>query len=245
MGLLAAALGMGLAMGDTDTPLGVSFSAAHHILVKGALFLAIGVAASVGPRLWQVTIPAAVLGLSLGGLPLTGGALAKLALKGQFGAGFVGTLAALSAAASTMLMLHFLRCLAETAPRFFGPGVRTEFTWPWLIAALMAGLVPWALYLTIESGTLLGALAPGTLWAALWPVLIGAAVGLGLWRWRHRLPDIPHGDVVVVGEAAIPAIVSLGEAIERADGYLRQWQVASLTLLALVIILGTAMLAWG
>jgi hypothetical protein len=36
-----------------------------------------------------------------------------------------------------------------------------------------------------------------------------------------------------------------GEAIERADGYLRQWSVAGLSLLTLVIILGAAMLAWG
>ena len=45
MGLLAAALGMGLASGDSGAALGVSFSAAHHVLVKGALFLAIGVSA--------------------------------------------------------------------------------------------------------------------------------------------------------------------------------------------------------
>jgi hypothetical protein len=33
--------------------------------------------------------------------------------------------------------------------------------------------------------------------------------------------------------------------MEQADGYLRQWPVASLTLLTLVIILGAAMMAWG
>ena len=36
MGLLAAVLGMGLAAGDIGTAPGVSFSAAHHTLVKGA-----------------------------------------------------------------------------------------------------------------------------------------------------------------------------------------------------------------
>src|SRR5208282_550749 len=98
MGLLAAALGMGLGAGETGAALGASFSAAHHILVKGGLFLAIGVAVTAGPRLWPVLIPAAVLALGLGGLPLTGGALAKLAVKGQLGDGAVGTLAILSAA---------------------------------------------------------------------------------------------------------------------------------------------------
>src|SRR5215468_787188 len=52
MGLLAAALGGGLASGDIGAALGASFSAAHHVLVKGGLFLAIGVAAVNGARLW-------------------------------------------------------------------------------------------------------------------------------------------------------------------------------------------------
>ncbi|HEX7199175.1 MAG TPA: proton-conducting transporter membrane subunit, partial [Dongiaceae bacterium] len=105
MGLLAAALGMWLAAGDTSAALGTSFSAAHHAFVKGGLFLAIGVAAVVGARPWPVLIPAAVLALGLGGLPLSGGALAKLAMKAQFGEGVVGSLATLAAAGSTLLML--------------------------------------------------------------------------------------------------------------------------------------------
>jgi multicomponent Na+:H+ antiporter subunit A len=245
MGLLAAALGIGLATGDAGAALGVSFSAAHHILVKGGLFLALGAAATAGPRLWQVLIPAAVLALSLGGLPLTGGALAKLAVKVQLGDGVVGTLATLSAAGSTLLMLHFLRRLLETAPRDFGAPPPAGYMWPWLIMAFAAVAVPWALYLTAEGGTLLQALAPGTLYAALWPVLLGGVLAVGLWPWGPRLPRVPEGDVVVVGETAMRATVTWGEAVERADRYLRQWPVASLSLLVLVIILGAAMLAWG
>ena len=59
-----------------------AFYAAHHVLAKGALFLAVGVVAATGARrLWPVLLPAAVLALGFGGLPLTGGALAKLAVK--------------------------------------------------------------------------------------------------------------------------------------------------------------------
>jgi len=244
MGLLAAALGMGLAVGDTGATLGAGFSAAYHVLVKGGLFLAIGVAATAGLRLWPVLIPAAVLALGLGGLPLTGGALAKLALKTQFGDGAVGTLATLSAAGSILLMLHFLRRLIQTSPRASEAAPPASFTWPWLIMAFAAVMVPWMLYPTAESGALLEALAPGTLWAALWPVLIGGILAVGLWRWEHRLPRVPEGDVVMVGEAAIRAIIPWGEAIERADSWLRQWAVASLSLLTLVIILGAAMFVW-
>ena len=245
MGLLAAALGMGLATGDASAALGVSFSATYHILVKGGLFLAIGVAATAGPRLWPVLIPAAVLALGFGGLPLTGGALAKLAVKAQLGEGVVGTLATLSAAGSTLLMLHFLRRLIQTAPQGSEAVPRGGFGWPWLIMAFAAVAVPWGLYSTAGGGPVLEAFALATLWAALWPVLIGIVLAAGLWRWEHRLPLVPEGDVVVVGEAAMRATVLWGGAIERVDGYLRQWPVASLSLLTLVIVLGAAMIAWG
>jgi hypothetical protein len=86
---------------------------------------------------------------------------------------------------------------------------------------------------------------PWTLRAALRPVLLGAVPAAGLWRARHRLPRVPEGDVLVVGETAMRATVIWGEAIERANGYLRQWPMASLSLQTLVIILAAALLAWG
>ena len=49
----------------------------------------------------------------------------------------------------------------------------------------------------------------------------------------------------MVGEAAMRATRRWSEVIERADSYLRQWPVASLSLLTLVVILGAVMLAWG
>ncbi len=134
MGLIAAVLGMGLAAGDTGAAWGAGFYAAQHVLVKGALFLAIGVAAASRPRRWTVLLPAAVLALGLGGLPLTGGALAKLAVKAPLGEGLVGTLAAVAAAGSTLLMLHFLRRLGRyrrprrRAPRAASPGPGSP--WP-------------------------------------------------------------------------------------------------------------------
>jgi formate hydrogenlyase subunit 3/multisubunit Na+/H+ antiporter MnhD subunit len=245
MGLLAAALGTGMAAGDTGVELGVSFSAAHHVLVKGGLFLALGVAARAGARLWPVLVPAAVLALGLGGLPLTGGMLAKLALKAQFGTGVVGALATLSAAGSTLLMLHFLRRLVQIAPATSEAAVPPGLLRPWLILGFAAVAVPWVLYPIVESGTLLAAIAALKLRAASWPVLIGGVLAIGLWRWGHHLPRFPEGDVVVVGEAATRAIAPWGEAIERGDSYMRQWPVAGLSLLALAIILGALMLAWG
>jgi formate hydrogenlyase subunit 3/multisubunit Na+/H+ antiporter MnhD subunit len=245
MGLLAAALGMGLAAGDPGAVLGASFSAGHHVLVKGGLFFAIGVAATGGARPWPVLIPAGVLALGLAGLPLTGGALAKLAVKAQFSEGAVGWLSTLSAAGSALLMFYFLRRLAAVAPQKAFAITAARYTWTWLITAFAAVVVPWSLYPTAGSGLRLEALAPAALWGALWPVLAGGLLAAVLWRRGHRLPRIPEGDVVVLGERAAGATAHWAEAIERGDAYLRQWPVASLLLLVLVVVLGAAMLRWG
>jgi multicomponent Na+:H+ antiporter subunit A len=47
MGFLAAVLGMGLSAGDAGAAPIAALYAAHHVLVKGALFLAVGVAAVI------------------------------------------------------------------------------------------------------------------------------------------------------------------------------------------------------
>ena len=60
-------------------------------------------------------LPPAVLALGFGGLPLTGGFLAKLTVKDVLGEGTVGLLATLAGAGSTLLMLHFLHCLRPAA----------------------------------------------------------------------------------------------------------------------------------
>lgn len=87
MGFIVAVIGTGLSAGDTGVALAAAFYAAHHLLVKGALFLAVGVAAAGSARSMLVLIPATVIALGLGGLPLTRGALAKLAVKGPLGDG--------------------------------------------------------------------------------------------------------------------------------------------------------------
>jgi formate hydrogenlyase subunit 3/multisubunit Na+/H+ antiporter MnhD subunit len=242
MGLLAAALGMGWASGEPGAASEASFAAANHVLVKGALFLAVGVAGAAGPRRLAVLLPAGILALGLGGLPLTGGALAKLALKATLGTGLVGALAALSAAGTTVLMLHFLYRLA--AVEAAKPGMRAGLLRSWLAMALAALAVPWAIYPAANAGTRLDAFGPGALFSALWPLLLGSAVFAGLWRWRAKLPALPEGDIVVAGEAALRATIDWGEAVERADAWLRQWPVATLSLLTTAILFVAAMLIW-
>jgi multicomponent Na+:H+ antiporter subunit A len=243
MGVIAAVLGMGLAAGDGGVALSVGFYAAHHTLVKGALFLAVGVALTTSARrLWPVLLPAAVLALGLGGMPLTGGALAKLVVKPPLGEGIVGLLATLSSAGTTLLMLHFLRRLAATSSRD-APQAVVRLSLPWLAMAFASVAVPWMLYLTVIGGTLSDALAPAVLWSAIWPVLLGGALAVGLWRWGGNLPEVPEGDVVVlVAEDAKSLARATGSMLDRLDGMLRQWPVAGVSLLAVAVVLAALML---
>ena len=155
-------------------------------------------------------------------------------------------LATLSAAGSTVLMLHFLRRLVQTTAR--DSAGRTAPT-GYILAMARHGFRG-------RSGSL-DPLSDGrerkrARGARPGDPLGGVVAGFarrGAGRWAMALgapsPAVPEGDIVVAGEAAMRATVTWGEAIERADAYLRQWPVASLSLLALVIILGAAMLAWG
>ncbi len=242
MGVIAAVLGMGLAAGDQGVALDTAFYAATHVLAKGALFLAVGVAAvTAARRLRPTLLVAAVLALGLGGLPLTGGALAKLAVKAPLGDGVVGLLANLSAVATTLLMLHFLQCLARTAAQEQQATAPAGLAVPWQAMALASVAVPWLLY-PFAGGNVADALTLAALFDALWPVLIGAALALALRRWQSRLPPIPAGDIVEPAERAFRASYAVGSAMERADGWLRQWPAAGLSLLAIAVVLGAATL---
>jgi formate hydrogenlyase subunit 3/multisubunit Na+/H+ antiporter MnhD subunit len=244
MGVVAAALGMGMVLGDPATPIAVAFYAAHHVLAKGALFLAVGVAGMIGGRrgFWLVLLPALVLALGFGGMPLTGGALAKAAVKDQIGAGLVGGLSALSAAGSTLLMLHFIRRLAAGAAKNLATPVPAALLLPWLGLAIAAMVVPWALYAGYGFGDPMQVLG-GDFGAALWPVLLGAALALALRRWGDLLGRVPEGDVLLLAMRGFRAVGSWSSAVERAEAALRVWPAAGFALLALTVAFGGALLA--
>ena len=147
MGVIAAVIGMALASGDAGAPSKVAFYAANHVLVKGALFLAVGVAAATDLRRdrWPLIL-AAVLALSLAGLPFTGGALAKLAVKGPLGYGLAASLANASAAGSGAADAAFpdaSRADCSSRRRDEAPASIVRL---WPAIALGAIFLPWLLY---------------------------------------------------------------------------------------------------
>ena len=247
MGLVAAVLGMGLAVGDGTAVTAGTFYAAHHLLAKGALFLAVGVvAATDARRLGPVLVPAGLIALGFGGLPLTGGLLAKFAVKPVLGYGLVGLLGTVSAIGSTLLMFHFLHRVAANAAPEPGAAAPLGLCWPWWVMAMAALALPWVLAplggLGPWSATLAAALAWGNLWAGLWPVLIGGVLALGLRRWGERLPKVPEGDLLTIFSNVGSLASALGDTLERADAELRRWPVAAVLLLVLALVLWMSML---
>lgn len=237
MGFLVAMFGMGLATGAAGMALAVAFYATHHLLVKGALFLAVGVIAQTGRKhLRAMLLPAAVIALGLGGLTLTGGALTKYAAKDLLGDGLAGTAAMISSVATSLLMLHFLRTLLQNTHVDGNTRPPNGLAWPWLVMALGSVVVPWALYLVIPINSLSQALAPSALWDGLRPVLLGALFAIALERWKQQLPHIPAGDLVTVLTPLGRASAALGFWGERLDNITRRWVVATMTLITLAMV---------
>jgi formate hydrogenlyase subunit 3/multisubunit Na+/H+ antiporter MnhD subunit len=243
MGLLAVLLGVGLETADPDATNLAAYYAVHHTLVKGALFLGIGIlAATGGRRLGLVLLLMAVLALSLGGLPLTSGALAKLATKPMLGYGWLAGAMTLAAAGSTALMVHFLLIVRRDAagnPAMSPP--IGQFA-PWLVVLAASLVIPWSLYPAVSGETVASLLQPEALWKVTWPMLLGAVVMLFVDRLPRRLGLIPEGDIVVLAQAGAPLVRGLSNRIGEVDVNLRRWPVAGLGLIALAILLGGALM---
>ena len=107
MGLMIMLVGAGGAARET-----VAYFALHHGFAKGALFLSVGVMLAARAR-WQRLTCMTLAGLvsaSVAGLPLTGGALAKAAVKGGLPDAAVMALS-LSSVTTTLILVWFLHRL--------------------------------------------------------------------------------------------------------------------------------------
>ncbi len=240
MGLVAVIFGAGLGLGSDATADVAAFYALHHLLVKGSLFMAVGVVAATAPyRFWAVLMITGFLALSLAGLPLTGGAAAKLAMKPILGDGFAKMLATLAAVGSTMLVLHFLFILASkrvSDGAATGPGLALSL--PWLAVSVMAVILPWALFAPVTGLPASTAFDPDTLFTAAWPIALGVAGAAVLRLVESRVPRIPEGDIIELARFGTPAVLGIGRWVVRIDRVLTRWPVAVLMLLAVGVSVG-------
>jgi len=197
MGLLVAVIGAAMGTpGAGATHAAASLYAVHHGLAKGALFLSVGLLTGGGRYARAVLAVAALLGAGMAGLPFTGGALAKLAVKGPLGEGAAALVASLSAIGTMLLVLRFLFLARRALPP---PGdvapVPVRMTAAFALVALAAWVVPWVLFPTLSSQALGYASQARNLWAAAWPILVGLAAAGAAFRWRPPTPTVPVGDV--------------------------------------------------
>ena len=191
MGLMAMLVAAGGAPREA-----VSYFAMHHGLAKGALFLLVGVMLVSHAR-WHRTlclVLAAIVAASVAGAPLTGGALAKAAVKQEL-AGWAVLALSLSSVTTSLVLLWFLVRLRRVNPSGEGRGWLARFSLPAILGAL-ALAAPWALWQD-WTGLAHGYPArPGNLLDALWPVGVALVIAPALVRWS--LPRMPPGDILLV-----------------------------------------------
>lgn len=234
LGQMAAVLGVGLAAGAPGAATIVAYYAVYHVLVKGGLFLMLG-AQGQGRKIaaWQLGL-AGFAALGFAGLPLTGGALGKLAFKDLTGGGATGVLFSLAAIGSTVLMLHFLRLV-----RLAAGGPKQDLLSPaaWMIAAIASTVLQWSLFAAVTGVSASYALTPGVLFELFWPIAAGGLVAWGLAAAGTQLPRISPGDIGAQLIAFIERQASrLAILVTRFETQSHQWPVSTLTLAAALIL---------
>ena len=217
MGVMSMAIGLGLAFPDHWPSLfaAILVYMVHHSLVKGGLFLGAGlVQHALSPAAARIAAVVLVLGaLALAGGPLTGGLVAKLALKqtavliaGPWGSA-LQILLSVSSALTALLMVRFL-WIAWPRSRAGAESLPLIMLAPWL--ALLAGwlTMPWWLAapsLRVEAAGLSAA------WSASWPIALAGATTFGALRLRRSgrlpaFPQIPAGDLGITLERGMFAL---------------------------------------
>lgn len=214
MGIVVAVIGSAMLPGGGPAALAAaSLYALHHGLAKGALFMGVGVAQKAGPRaIAPVMAVLALVALSVAGLPLLGGAFAKVAIKEPLGGGMVEILVAASAAGTSLILLRYLVRLHAVRPTEDAvPGL--GLIAPFAAIALAALVAPWFLFADWSGRSLAYAFEWSNIWGGLWPLLVAGVVAAAV-LLRHGLksPAIPEGDLVVPAKAVISSLAGFWSA---------------------------------
>jgi len=197
MGLMTIGLGMGLYNPD-HWPFILSILllyALHHSLLKGNLFLGLGLKMQVR---YFLIFPA----LILAGLPYFGGAIVKTLLKEQtyflpeFWSSYTVWFLTISSIGTGLLMARFLYLAMKHQPYD-----TTLKPLPFLSLLILSILITWFWPLELERQSLI--------WGAIWPILLVAGICWIIYqtplnRYLYKLPSIPPGDIIVMLEKFWP-----------------------------------------
>jgi len=230
--------------------------AISHATAKAAMFMAAGlVYAALGhdriaglggaARALPITVLAfAVGGVSLVGAPPGGAYLAKELLLGAAAETGQWWWAVVLQAGGWLTAGYLVLVLAHA----FGPEAGSTTLAPvargrqavalaLALCSLALGLVPWGALLPIAPGAQPDPLTLSAFAKTVWPIVGGAVLAVLLGRWRQPLPRA----VTLAGPVRRTALAA-SAALETIDGQLQRWPVAGLSLLALAIALGMAIL---
>ncbi|WP_020506051.1 complex I subunit 5 family protein [Lamprocystis purpurea] len=236
-----------------------------HACAKAAMFMAAGLIAAalghdqirglggIGRALPLTVLAFGLAGLSLIGLPPSGGYLVKTLLSaeaigtGQWWWYLVVQVGGLLTAAYLFFVLSQALSASPqpTIPREHPRLVQQLVVLALALCALLLGLLPLSAVDLLEIGRpaaadsgaasalLADAWSLDKLWSGLWPVLIVAALVIAVRYRQQRKPVEPEG----IKPTAAP-----GRALDQLDSLLRQWPVGGLLLLVLVAALVQTML---
>lgn len=206
MGLLALAVSLYVSNPTQAASLAVLLFVLHHGFSKAALFLGLGIRLSGARAHLLLLLGLALPAAALAGLPLTGGAAAKGALKYLAGESWVFYFISASSVLTTLLMLRIL-CLQQYAvgAEDRGPSHPACIA-SWLAVTLCA--VFWPFAWSEAEAALSYSLTADPAFSALWPVVLGMGVAalatMAFRKSRIAVPEIPAGDVASL--VRIPAI---------------------------------------
>lgn len=225
MGIMTMGIGLGF-LAPKSWPLlltAILIFALHHGLVKGALFLGVGMV-SLPPvsKVQRSLLIAGLLltALSLAAAPFTSGMLAKqmfkepmLSLSSPLHNG-ISVLLTLSAVATTMLMVRFLYLVWPKDPLSHNNAGLPATMWgSWLLLVVIVVLSPLLILFTPIFNDVFYWSIP-MLIGALWPVLVGGTIALFVWWMSRKRPissffSVPQGDILVILEKVVfPFLVS-------------------------------------
>lgn len=265
IGLMTVGVGVGIAAPEI-WPLvasAVAVFALHHGLAKGALFLGAGLVPRTRAPRWMVAAGLGLAALSIAAAPYTPGMAAKALLKeavyrsGEPWAALLLVLLPLAAVGTTLLMARFLVLAWPAARAPVGPGPLALVAFVSLVVAAFA--LP-----AIEIARWPGAGADGkALWGALWPVLLGGALGVAIGRIPGLVGALPAGDLLAplekavrrlapawrrLRDAAPPALPEpdaerLAALMHSGERWIERWPVAGAVLMLLIAALALGWLA--
>ncbi len=230
MGLLVMGLGL-ILLEPALAPAGVAaltLYAAHHGLVKGGLFLGVGLRKQVNAGSW-VMVGLTFLALALAGAPLTSGAVAKYGVKPLLAEAAWPWLAAavtLSTVGTTLLMARFLWVVSGTKPE-----PATGYRWgrgAFSVLTLLVIAFPFVLGSSADRATNAGPVAAG----------LGLALPFALLAWlkptalKPLAGRVPPGDILPLGRALLLALGRLVVTVWRLrrtfPAFLRDWRATLL-----------------